>query len=505
MEPEELDVVVVGAGLSGINAAVHIRQRHPTKTLAILERRSATGGTWDLFRYPGIRSDSDMFTLGYPFRPWESPKGIADGPSILEYIRSTAREFDVERLVRLNHSVDRASWSSRTARWTLTLSDGEGNALREVQTRFLVFCTGYYRYDAGYTPDFEGMDQFSGQVIHPQKWPDDADWTGKRVVVIGSGATAVTLVPALADKAEHVVMLQRSPTYIAAAPSEDAIASWLQERLPAETAYAAARWKNISYSMFTYWYCRTFPEKARATILDEVKKAVGPEIDCETHFNPSYDPWDQRLCLAADGDFFEALKDGSASVMTDHIERFVAEGIRLRSGAVVEADWVITATGLRLQALGGMALEVDGEVVAMQDLTAYRGILFSDVPNAAMLLGYTNASWTLKSDLSAEYVCRVLAHMDAGGYDIAVPRREPGGDRVPIIDFSSGYVKRAMDQLPHQGSRPPWRLYQNYLLDLLMLRYTPLRDGAMQFERVGEPRRRSLASRALGRLRRRGV
>ncbi len=483
MENAHTDVLIVGAGLSGIGAAYHLQKLCPTKSYAIVEGRDALGGTWDLFRYPGIRSDSDMYTLGYSFRPWTNPKAIADGPSILAYVRETAEAYGIDRHIRYGHRVTRASWSSRTARWTVDV-ERAGGERGQLTCGFLSVCAGYYDYDAGYTPDLPGRDAFAGRVVHPQQWTPDIDYEDKRVVVIGSGATAVTLVPELAKRAAHVTMLQRSPTYIVSAPERDAIANWCREHLPADVAYALSRWKNVTLSMAFYAYCRRFPERAKALILRQVTRRTHGKVDVATHFTPRYNPWDQRLCLVPDGDLFKALREGRASVVTGHIERLTEAGVRLVSGEELPADLVVTATGLRLKFLGGVVLEVDGKAVSPPDTLAYKGIMFSDVPNLAVTLGYTNASWTLKADLAAEYVCRVLGHMDAQGFTQCCPRRtDPTLKDEPILDFTSGYVLRSIADFPRQGSAAPWKLYQNYILDRLTLRHGRLDDGSLVFSR----------------------
>lgn len=481
MNPEALDVVIVGAGLSGIGAAYHLQESLPGKSYAILEAREQLGGTWDLFRYPGIRSDSDMYTLGYSFRPWTNPKAIADGPAILDYIRDTAEAFGIDRHIRYRQRVERARWSSDEARWTIDVRDSGTGALLRYTTRFLFVCAGYYDYDKGYTPDFPGRERFRGAIVHPQKWTPDIDYRGKRVVVIGSGATAVTLVPELAKRAAHVTMLQRSPTYIISMPERDPVAQWMRGRLSTDAAYSVMRWKNVLVSMGFYNFCRKAPGIAKRLLVGQMKKSAGRAVDAATHFTPTYDPWDQRLCLVPDGDLFAALRKGSASVVTDRIETFTEGGIRLRSGRELEADLVVTATGLELKFLGGMQLEVDGKLVEPSDCMVYKGSMLSDVPNLAFSIGYTNASWTLKCDLTSQYVCRLLRHMDARGIDIAAPRRnDPSLREEPIIDFSSGYVRRALGKIPKQGSRAPWKLHQNYALDLALLRRGRLADGVLE-------------------------
>lgn len=480
---DHVDVLIMGAGISGIGAACHLQRDCPDRTYAILEAREAIGGTWDLFRYPGIRSDSDMFTLGYSFRPWEEAEAIADGPSILSYIRETAREHGVERHIRFGHRVVAASWSSADALWTVTAERAGGGTV-ELTCSFFWGCSGYYRYDRGYSPHLEGVERFAGEVVHPQHWPEDLDYAGKRVVVIGSGATAVTLVPAMAGAASHVTMLQRSPTYILSLPSRDRIADFLRRRLPARRAYSIVRWKNVLLQQLSYGISRRFPNFARRMIRRGLLRELPPDYEVDTHFNPSYAPWDQRLCLVPDGDLFKAVADGRASVVTDRIETFTERGIRLASGAELEADIVITATGLELLVLGGVELTVDGTPVAIPEAVGYKGMMLSGVPNLALALGYTNASWTLKCDLVAEYVCRLLNHMAAAGYDYCVPR-EPGPDveREPFIGLKAGYVMRSIDALPKQGERTPWRLHQSYGRDLLMLRRGELEDEGIEFRR----------------------
>jgi cation diffusion facilitator CzcD-associated flavoprotein CzcO len=476
---DHVDVLIVGAGLSGIGAAYHLQADCPNKTYAILEGREALGGTWDLFRYPGIRSDSDMHTLGYSFRPWTNPKAIADGASILAYIRETAEAYGIDRHIRYGHRVVRASYSSKDATWTVE-AEGPAGAVR-LTCRFLFMCAGYYDYDAGYTPDFPGVERFGGRIVHPQKWTPDIDVSGKRVVVIGSGATAVTLVPELAKQAAHVTMLQRSPTYIVSRPDRDDFANWMRERLPKRAAYAAARWKNVLLGMAFYAYCRRRPEQAKRFIVDLARRQLRGKADV-AHFTPRYKPWDQRVCLVPNGDLFKAIRSGRASVVTDQIGTFTETGVALRSGETLDADVVVTATGLRMKLLGGLTLVVDGEAIEASKTMLYKGMMLSDVPNMAIALGYTNASWTLKCDLTSEYVCRLLRHMDKHGYTECCPRR--GDDPVPAqpaIDFTSGYVQRSIDSWPRQGAFAPWRLRQNYAFDLLHLRHASVTDGAMRF------------------------
>jgi monooxygenase len=481
MATEHVDVLIVGAGISGVGAAHHLQERCPGKSYAILEARPDLGGTWDLFRYPGIRSDSDMHTLGFRFRPWTEAKAIADGPSILEYVRRTAREGGIEEKIRFNHRVLSASWSTPEARWTVEAERTDTGERVELSCDFISMCSGYYRYDEGYSPEFPGRDRFRGEIVHPQHWPEDLAYEGKRIVVIGSGATAVTLVPALAEKAAHVTMLQRSPTYIISAPGEDPIANALRRVLPARAAYAVVRWKNVLLQMLVYRLSRRRPNFVRRVLRRGAEKALPPGYDVDRHFNPTYDPWDQRLCLIPDGDLFEAISSGAASIVTDTIETFTEDGIALESGETLDADVIVTATGLNLLFLGGVELTVDGDVLDPSTALAYKGMMLSDVPNLAFTLGYTNASWTLKADLTSEYMCRLLNHMDEHGYRQCVPRVDDSVQPVPILDLKSGYVLRALDRLPKQGSEEPWRLRQNYAVDLRALRYGPLLDGAMQF------------------------
>ncbi|HVV90181.1 MAG TPA: NAD(P)/FAD-dependent oxidoreductase [Solirubrobacterales bacterium] len=489
-QPERLDVLIVGAGISGIGAAHHLQERCPGKTYAILEAREAIGGTWDLFRYPGIRSDSDMHTLGYRFRPWTAAKSIADGESILEYVRDTAREAGIDKKVRFGHRVAKASWSREEARWTVTAERADGGETT-FSCAFLMVCSGYYRYDQGYTPEFEGIEDFKGRVIHPQHWPEEAGYEGRRVVVIGSGATAVTLVPAMAEDAAHVTMLQRSPTYVVSVPGEDPVAELLRRFLPHRAVYPIVRWKNVAIQSVTFRLSRRRPGLVKKVLRKGLEKALPAGYDIDTHFTPNYNPWDQRLCVVPDGDLFKALHNGSAEIVTDHIDRFTANGIKLRSGRELEADVVVTATGLNLLFFGGMKLEIDGVEPDQSHLIAYRGMMMSEVPNLAFTVGYTNASWTLKADLVAEFMCRLLNHMDANGYDVCMPHlSDPSVTEEPIMDFSSGYVTRAIADLPKQGSKEPWKLRQNYAVDLRTLRYGPLEDGALTFSRrVRAPRR----------------
>jgi len=491
---EHVDVLIVGAGLSGIGAACHLRRTLPGKTFAILEARGTSGGTWDLFRYPGVRSDSDMFTLGYAFRPWTSSTSIADGPSIREYVRQTAREYRVDEAIRYHRRVVAASWSSADARWTVEIrhtdggdTNGEaapeapGTATSRMTCSFLWVCAGYYRYDAGYTPEFPGIADYAGRVVHPQHWPEDLDYAGKRVVVVGSGATAVTLVPAMAETAGHVTMLQRSPSYVLSLPARDALAALLSRRLPIRTAYTVVRWKNVLLSSLLFRLSRRRPALVRSLIRKGAIKLLPEGYDVDTHFAPTYDPWDQRLCLVPDGDLFRVIKDGRASMVTDEIDTFTEKGIRLASGEELAADVVVTATGLRLLPVGGLTLTVDGEPAPLPGRLTYRGMMLDGIPNFAFVVGYTNASWTLKADLVSNYVCRLLRHLDDNGLVKAVPVAPAAVERLPLIDLRSGYVLRSLAEMPSQGPEAPWRLYQNYPRDLRLLRRGPVTDGVLEF------------------------
>ncbi|WP_280304784.1 flavin-containing monooxygenase [Nocardia abscessus] len=466
--PEHLDVVIVGAGLSGIGAAYRLQTECRGKTYAVLEARDALGGTWDLFRYPGIRSDSDMFTLGYPFKPWREAKSIADGPSILRYITETATEHGIDRHIRYRTRVVAADWDSGTARWTLTLEQRDaagGTETRTLTCGFLYACAGYYDYEQPYAPEFPGISSFAGAVVHPQFWPEDLDYRGKRVVVIGSGATAVTLVPAMAQQAQLVTMLQRTPTWISAVPGRDKVADKVRELLPPRLAHRVIRTKNILFGIGFYQYCRRRPEAARKLLTGLTTRILKDDKAVAEHFTPSYNPWDQRLCAVPDADFFKAMKKGKAEVVTDHIDTFVPEGIRLKSGRVLEADVVITATGLKLLAFGGIAPSVDGARVELAEQFVWQGTMITGVPNFAVCIGYTNASWTLRADLTSRLICKVLNHMDRKGYAAVVPQPQGELDEHPLLDLASGYIQRSIGDFPRQGDRHPWKVRQNYLLD----------------------------------------
>ena len=485
---EHFDVVVVGAGISGVGQAYHLQKRCPDRSYVILEGRAALGGTWDLFRYPGIRSDGDMHTLGFAFHPWRAAKSIADGPSIRAYVEETAQTYGIDRHIRFRHHVTAASWSTTDARWTVEATGPDGKPLT-FSCNFLCMCSGYYKYANGYTPQFEGVDSFGGRIVHPQLWPEDLQYDGKRVVVIGSGATAVTLVPEMAKRAGHVTMLQRSPTYVVSRPAEDRFANWLRDRLPAKLAYGTTRWKNVLTGMVFYRIAKKRPQKFKERLIGMVREHLGPDYDVDTHFTPRYNPWDQRLCLVPDADLFGAIKRGDASVETGTIDRFTPTGIRLSSGKELPADIIVTATGLELQLLSGVRFSLDGMPIDLSKALQYKGMMFSDVPNLAYTFGYTNASWTLKADLVATYVCRLLNTMTKRGVRQATPHTDDTTMTTePFVDFTSGYIQRAERDLPKQGSRKPWKLNQNYALDVLALRFGSV-DDDMVFSNPARERR----------------
>ena len=479
--PQHFDVLIVGAGLSGVGAAWHLEDRRPGTSYAILEAREDLGGTWDLFRYPGIRSDSDMHTLGYRFRPWTDSKTITDGDSILEYVRDTAREAGIDRKIHYRHKVVRAEWSTAETRWLVEAERTDTGETVRFSCGFLWMCSGYFRYDEGYTPEFEGVERFAGRVVHPQHWPEDLEYEGKRVVVIGSGATAVTLVPAMAEDAAQVTMLQRSPTYVASLPAVDPVAKLLRRILPHRAVYPIVRWKNVLIQTLVFQLSRRRPDALRKFLRKGVERALPPGYDIDTHFEPRYNPWDQRLCAVPNGDLFRAISRGDAEVVTDRIETFTERGLLLESGRELEADVIVTATGLNLLFLGGVEVSVDGEAVDVPSRMTYKGMMLNGVPNAALTVGYTNASWTLKADLTSEYVCRLLAHMDKHGYRVATPvDDDPSVEPVPLLDFEAGYVQRAIHLFPKGGSRPPWRLGMSYAQDVVTLRHGDLEDGALR-------------------------
>ncbi|BCI55810.1 FAD-containing monooxygenase EthA [Mycolicibacterium litorale] len=484
---EFVDVVIIGAGISGISAAWHLQRQCPDKNYAILERRENLGGTWDLFKYPGIRSDSDMYTLGFHFKPWVTDQGIADGGSIWNYLNEAATENGIDKHIRYGHKVVSADWSDADNRWELTIERG-GERIT-LHAGFLWACSGYYNYDEGYAPEFPGAEDFAGTIVHPQHWPEDLDYQGKKVVVIGSGATAITLIPALVDTgAGHVTMLQRTPTYIGSLPDKDAFAARAYRLLPEKPAYTAVRWKAILQATIQYQMARMFPNTFRKTLRTMAQRRLPEGYDYDKHFSPSYKPWDQRVCLAPNGDLFKTIRKGKADVVTDAIERFTADGILLKSGERIDADIIITATGLNVQFFGGAEVLRNGAPVDLADTVAYKGMMLSGIPNAAFTFGYTNASWTLKADLTSEFVSRLLDYMDTKGYDTVVPR-DPGADvkRMPFVDLTSGYIKRAIDRLPKSGSKAPWRLKQNYLIDLRVIRNGKVDDDALQFSKHRAP------------------
>jgi monooxygenase len=484
--PEHVDVLVVGAGLSGIGAACHLQRNCPGRSYMILEARERIGGTWDLFRYPGVRSDSDMHTLGYSFSAWEDAQAIADGPSILRYVRQTAERHGVVGRIRTGHAVERADYSSADSRWTVHVRRADSGESETFTCQFLFVCGGYYRYEAGYTPEFAGRERFPGPVVHPQHWPEHLDYAGKRVVVIGSGATAVTLVPALAQTAAHVTMLQRSPTYIVSLPARDGLAEWLRRRLPRMAAYQLVRIKNVTLMILSYQLSRRRPGLMKSLIRRGAARQLPDGYDVDTHFAPAYDPWDQRMCIVPDGDLFAAVSAGRASIVTDEVRGFTERGVALRGGAELEADIIVTATGLQMLALGGVSLAVDGAAVHLPDHVVYKGMMLSGVPNFAFTVGYTNASWTLKADLTASYVCRLLNHMRRRGYTECRPADAvPELVREPLLNLSSGYVLRSVHEFPAQGSTRPWRLRQNYVLDVVDLKLGGIADGVMRFSRRG--------------------
>jgi cation diffusion facilitator CzcD-associated flavoprotein CzcO len=488
MADEFFDVVIVGAGLSGIGAGYHLQTEAPDRSYVILEGREAMGGTWDLFRYPGVRSDSDMFTLGYGFRPWASDRSITDGPSIRDYIRQAAKDGGIDRHVRYRHRLVEADWDSARAQWTLTVEVAGEPAPRRVACRFLVMCAGYFDHDRGHDPQWPGLDQFAGPVVHAQHWPESLDTAGKRVVVIGSGATAVTLVPELAKTAAQVTMLQRSPTYVVARPSVDGMARTLGRGAPGPLVHRLIRWKYVFLQWLIYRHARRHPQAVKRFLVGQARKQLPPGYDVDRHFTPRYDPWDQRLCLVPDGDLFSALRGGRAQVVTDEIERVVPQGLQLKSGALLEADVLVKATGLQLRMGGGARLVVDGRPVSLADTVAYKGVMFSGVPNLVSVFGYTNASWTLKCELIAKYVCRLLDHMRRHGEEQVTPVfDDPQAELGPVLELTSGYVQRSAAQLPRQGPKAPWRMNQNYFKDLVALGWQPVDDGALRFSRRASP------------------
>ncbi|MFT4794036.1 MAG: cation diffusion facilitator CzcD-associated flavoprotein CzcO [Paracoccaceae bacterium] len=478
---EHQGVVIIGAGISGIGQACHLKDKRPGTSFVMLEGRDRIGGTWDLFRYPGIRSDSDMYTFGYSFRPWTDKNDIASGDAILRYLDGTVKDYGLREKIRFGSRVTRVNWSPAQARWLIDVTPADG-APYEMSCDFLVSCTGYYDYEQGYLPDFEGFEDFKGAIAHPQHWPEDLDYAGKRVLVIGSGATAVTLVPAMAKTATHVTMLQRSPTYIFSRPARDPKAAWLRRWLPAGLAHRLARARAIFLSTYAYRIARKNPEGMRAFLRKMAIDEAGPDVDVDTHFKPSYAPWDQRLCLIPDGDFYAALRAGDADVVTDKIARFTQTGVTLASGKTLAADVIVPATGLKLQFLGGIDMQIDGVPVKAADHTIYRGTMLSNVPNFAMIFGYANSSWTLKADLSSGFICRVLRHMTTKGAQSVTPRLDPASEGAkPLLSLTSGYLARAADEMPKQGEDAPWKTEETYISDMLSVRFASVDDGVLAY------------------------
>lgn len=477
------NVLIVGAGLSGICAGHYVKEHGGGRSFAILEGRQSLGGTWDLFRYPGIRSDSDMHTLGFSFNPWPNPQAIADGPSILQYLHDTADKYGLNDHIRYQQMVESISWSSKNQIWSVTSRHPETGEATNYTCDVIWACTGYYRYDRGHMPDYPGASEFEGQIVHPQFWNDDIDYDNKEVVVIGSGATAVTLIPSMAGRTKHITMLQRSPSYLVSLPSDDMVSMMLKKVSGNTIGSALTRWKNVSRISLFYQFSRRWPGQARKFLIGEVEKKIGDVVDVKKHFSPRYDPWDQRLCFVPDDDLFDVLRAGDASVVTDTIKKFDKTGIQLDSGERLDADIIVSATGLDLVVAGGAKIEVDGEELHIGEETMYKGAMLSNLPNAILSVGYTNASWTLKCELISQYAVRLFKHMDKKNYKVFTPRMSAGdvGDQ-PLIDFNSGYIERAADRLPKQGKKLPWRLYQNYALDTALFRHFPVSDEALVFE-----------------------
>ncbi|WP_047286501.1 flavin-containing monooxygenase [Pseudomonas protegens] len=481
---EPLDVLIIGAGVSGIGAAVYLRRDQPHKTFAILESRERAGGTWDLFRYPGIRSDSDLFTFGFDFKPWTKDKSLADAADILEYLNETIEEYRLEKTIQYRQKVVSANWDSQKGLWTVTIMDRNTREPRTIECRWLFSAGGYYRYDEGFTPRFEGTEQFKGEIIHPQHWPEYLDYRDKHVIVIGSGATAVTLIPAMADKVASITMLQRTPSYIINQPATDSIAAFLRKVLPAQTAYSLVRYKNAKITLAFWGFCQRFPKLARKLLLWLTKKELPKDYPVDVHFNPPYNPWDQRLCSVPEGDLFKAISAGKASVVTDHIERFTKSGVLLKSGKELKADIIITATGLNVQLFGGITLHKDGVPVVLNETLAYKGTMLSGVPNFAFAVGYTNSSWTLKVCLLCDHFCRLLGFMDEQGYNVCEPKAPDGVETRPLLDFGAGYVQRALDGMPRQGPSEPWVMSMDYFRDVKLLRRGKVAENCLTFTSV---------------------
>lgn len=482
---KKIDVLVVGAGLSGIGAGYHLQKKCPETSFLILEGRENIGGTWDLFKYPGIRSDSDMYTLGYNFKPWKEQKAIADAPSILKYLNETVEEFNLKSKIRFGKYVKKARWSSDSNQWTVDIEDKKTGKFSQILCSFIFMCSGYYSYKEGYTPHFEGKENFKGDIIHPQKWNPSFDYSNKKIVVIGSGATAVTIVPEMAKTAKHVTMLQRSPTYVVAAPEKDNLANKLRKYLPLKFTYWFIRWRNILRQQYYFRLCKKYPKGVKNVIIREVKKKLGNDFDVKTHFTPKYNPWDQRMCLVPDGDLFEQINQGKASVVTDHIKNFTENGLLLKSGKELKADVIITATGLNLEMLSTVEFFIDNKSVDISKTVTYKGMMYSGIPNLASTFGYTNASWTLGADLTSEYVCRVINHMKRNNYDVVCPKPNIGIEADPdYLNLTSGYIKRSLNIFPKQGKKAPWRNNQNYLIDIFQMKYGRIDDGEISFEKI---------------------
>ena len=482
---KKIDVLVVGAGLSGIGAGYHLQKKCPETSFLILEGRENIGGTWDLFKYPGIRSDSDMYTLGYNFKPWKEQKAIADAPSILKYLNETVEEFNLKSKIRFGKYVKKARWSSDSNQWTVDIEDKKTGKFSQILCSFIFMCSGYYSYKEGYTPHFEGKENFKGDIIHPQKWDTSFDYSNKKIVVIGSGATAVTIVPEMAKTAKHVTMLQRSPTYVVAAPEKDNLANKLRKYLPLKFTYWFIRWRNILRQQYYFRLCKKYPKGVKNAIIREVKKKLGNDFDVKTHFTPKYNPWDQRMCLVPDGDLFEQINQGKASVVTDHIKNFTENGLLLKSGKELKADVIITATGLNLEMLSTVEFFIDNKSVDISKTVTYKGMMYSGIPNLASTFGYTNASWTLGADLTSEYVCRVINHMKRNNYDVVCPKPNIGIEADPdYLNLTSGYIKRSINIFPKQGKKAPWRNNQNYLIDIFQMKYGRIDDGEISFEKI---------------------
>jgi len=476
------DVIVIGAGISGIGAGYHLQTKCPEKSYAILEGRDTIGGTWDLFKYPGIRSDSDMYTLGFSFFPWKEKEAIADGPSILKYLDETSKKFNIDKKIKFNHYVKDASWCSKKSIWTLKVEDKNQMSIVTMSCNFIFMCSGYYSYEKGYTPDFEGINEFNGRIMHPQEWDTSIDYTNKEVIVIGSGATAVTLVPEMAKDAKHVTMLQRSPTYIVSAPQQDSLANFLQKYLPSKLSYFIVRWKNILRQQWYFRLCKKNPKRVRDFIINQVRKSLGHDYNVDKHFTPNYNPWDQRMCLVPNGDLFKSIRKKQTSVVTDKIEKFTAEGIKLISGKTLSADLIITATGLNLEICSNIKLKVDGKDINLPDTVTYKGMMFSGVPNLVSTFGYTNASWTLGADLTSEYVCRLLNYMKKSSIKKCCPEANSKiENNDDWLNLTSGYIKRSKDIFPKQGKRSPWTNNQNFLKDIFQIRYGKINDGEIKF------------------------